>query len=815
MSDHPPLDRLRELRRTQDEELAAQDLEGARQRFLEVAAGGSSRPGAARLGPARARWIAPAALVALAGACAALLLVLLPSSRSLSFAVGSAQGQVGAWIAAGADAPLAVAFSDGTSLALDANARARVVAADARGARVLLEGGRLTATVTHTATSAWNFDVGPFDVLVTGTRFELSWSPVSEELKLVLREGSVAVSGPLVGGRRTVAAGETLDVFCKEQRFELTRGELPAAAPPAPSPTRIDQAASEPAPAPTAASERAKVAKAADASPRPPSWRDLVAGDRYRGGHDGGRGRGLRRARRPRERGGSADARGRRALLREAGSRRGGAHSGAEPVRGLGRGGEGRLSTSAGWRSTSGDRTPRPSAGSSCTSRSNRAAPLRRRRSGGSSSAGSRWARPARPARAARRYLARYPAGPHAAHAGISSRGSECRLEGRLARRTAEPGRSGSASSSPPEARAAPPEPPPEPPRPKVVLIADRRSAPIMARVYAELATLGFTVEVVRVRGADAPSHGPSRTSAREAGAAVALRVAEVPGGVEVSIDQGATGKSVQRTVMADDPATVAIRAVELLRASLLEVRSPPPSRGEVEADPAAPAVVDAREPPPARPAPVAAPLPRAGGASQARPPPPSRPGATARVPTTFGVEGGAGGPVEPRRRARRPDAGRVGARDDPASTGALHLRPDPARHREPRGAKRARGACGWPSPPWGCACRSAPPTPRGCLRSARGSPPPGCTSRAKAARPGTPAGRRTPTRPPRTCARGSRSAPTLHLRIGEHLLARDRGAAHRDRRRRPRDRHVGSPVPWRISRGGARAAMSRNGQLP
>ncbi|WP_437900724.1 tetratricopeptide repeat protein [Sorangium sp. So ce124] len=282
MSDPPSLDRLRELRRAQDEELAAQDLDGARRRFLGVAAGGSSRPGAARLGLARARWIAPAALVALAGACAALLLVLLPSSRSLSFAVGSAQGRVGAWIAAGADAPLAVAFSDGTSLALDANARARVVAADARGARVLLEGGRLTATVTHTATSAWTFDVGPFDVLVTGTRFELSWSPVSEELKLVLREGSVAVSGPLVGGRRTVAAGETLEVFCKEQRFELTRRELPAAAPPPPSSTRIDQAASEPAPAATGTSERARIAKAADASPRPPSWRDLVAGDRYR-----------------------------------------------------------------------------------------------------------------------------------------------------------------------------------------------------------------------------------------------------------------------------------------------------------------------------------------------------------------------------------------------------------------------------------------------------------------------------------------------------------------------------------------------------
>ncbi|WP_437300705.1 tetratricopeptide repeat protein [Sorangium sp. So ce426] len=281
MSDRPSLDRLRELRRAQDEELAAQDLDSARRRFLEIAAGGSSRPGAARLGPPRPRWIAPAALVALAGVCAALVLVLLPSSRSLSFAVGSAQGQVGAWIAASADAPLAVAFSDGTSLALDANARARVVAADAHGARVLLEGGRLTATVTHTATSAWSFDVGPFDVLVTGTRFELSWSPASERLKLVLREGSVAVSGPLVGGRRAVAAGETLEVFCKEQRFELTRGELRAAALPPPPPAPIAPAASEPAPAAAGAGERAMVEKATDASPRRPSWRDLVASDRY------------------------------------------------------------------------------------------------------------------------------------------------------------------------------------------------------------------------------------------------------------------------------------------------------------------------------------------------------------------------------------------------------------------------------------------------------------------------------------------------------------------------------------------------------
>ncbi|WP_437978648.1 hypothetical protein WMF11_20395 [Sorangium sp. So ce295] len=188
-----------------------------------------------------------------------------------------------------------------------------------------------------------------------------------------------------------------------------------------------------------------------------------------------------------------------------------------------------------------------------------------------------------------------------------------------------------------PEARAAPPDPPPEPPRTKVVLIADRRSDSIMARVYAELATLGFTVVVVR-GGAEPPSQGPIETSAREAGAAAEIRVTEVPGGVEISIARGATGQSVHSAVMADDPATVAVRAVELLRASLLDVRSPRPSQGEVEADPEARAVVDMQEPPPARPAPVAAARPRADGTSRPPPPPALGPGAIRSTPMTFGV---------------------------------------------------------------------------------------------------------------------------------------------------------------------------------
>ncbi|WP_437964133.1 hypothetical protein WMF04_31010 [Sorangium sp. So ce260] len=42
---------------------------------------------------------------------------------------------------------------------------------------------------------SWSFNVGPFDVLVTGTRFELGWSPVNEELKLPALTWTTSGSG--------------------------------------------------------------------------------------------------------------------------------------------------------------------------------------------------------------------------------------------------------------------------------------------------------------------------------------------------------------------------------------------------------------------------------------------------------------------------------------------------------------------------------------------------------------------------------------------------------------------------------------------
>jgi hypothetical protein len=128
-------------------------------------------------------------------------------------------------------------------------------------------------------------------------------------------------------------------------------------------------------------------------------------------------------------------------------------------------------------------------------------------------------------------------------------------------------------------------------------------------RLVAELGALGFAV--VTVDPGDTPaSRTALEAAARKAGAVAAIRAVLSEGGVEVWIADRVTGKTVLRAVESEgatpEPdAALALRAVELLRASLLEVALPTPPRGEVPATPEIRAQV-ALPPPPAPPPPEA-----------------------------------------------------------------------------------------------------------------------------------------------------------------------------------------------------------------
>jgi hypothetical protein len=116
------------------------------------------------------------------------------------------------------------------------------------------------------------------------------------------------------------------------------------------------------------------------------------------------------------------------------------------------------------------------------------------------------------------------------------------------------------------------------------VLVSPSTRATLAARVQAELASLGFATKEIAVdEGADTAS---LEAAAKTSGAAAAIRVVRSDKRAEVWVVDRVTGKTLLRTVTCgpDENATnvLAVRAVELLRASLLEVEANHPSRGDV-----------------------------------------------------------------------------------------------------------------------------------------------------------------------------------------------------------------------------------------
>jgi TolA-binding protein len=139
----------------------------------------------------------------------------------LEFKVDGAAGIAQTWLAAPAERPLVVAFSEGTVVKVQPLSRARVVDTDPFGANIALESGRLSAEVVHKPESAWHLIAGPFAVRVTGTRFDLRWNAASQKFSITVLEGSVGVSGSIVGIERPVRAGETLAASVTQGKLEL------------------------------------------------------------------------------------------------------------------------------------------------------------------------------------------------------------------------------------------------------------------------------------------------------------------------------------------------------------------------------------------------------------------------------------------------------------------------------------------------------------------------------------------------------------------------------------------------------------------
>jgi hypothetical protein len=132
-----------------------------------------------------------------------------------------------------------------------------------------------------------------------------------------------------------------------------------------------------------------------------------------------------------------------------------------------------------------------------------------------------------------------------------------------------------------------------------ILLVVDERASALATRVAAELTALGFSVE--------ARSREPRPTElaaqAREAGAFAAIGIGPTAeGSVEITVLDRVTGKTLRRELLGrslTDPTTrelVALRASELLRASLMEIEAPHPPRGDLPPTPTVVRVAAAAE---------------------------------------------------------------------------------------------------------------------------------------------------------------------------------------------------------------------------
>lgn len=129
----------------------------------------------------------------------------------------------GAWLETRAKEQLPMHFGEGSEVVVQERSRVHVASVDPRGARMVLERGTVSANIVHRADTRWAFVAGPFQVKVTGTELAVRWDPGTQEFDVSVSSGSVYVTGPLLETGRSVLAGQQCRVVIGEQRLEVTR----------------------------------------------------------------------------------------------------------------------------------------------------------------------------------------------------------------------------------------------------------------------------------------------------------------------------------------------------------------------------------------------------------------------------------------------------------------------------------------------------------------------------------------------------------------------------------------------------------------
>jgi hypothetical protein len=131
-------------------------------------------------------------------------------------------------------------FSDGSEFTLEPGTDARVSEVTPHGGRVTVVGGARVA-IAKKPGAAWSVAAGPYTVRVTGTAFNVKWSPREQTFDLAMQSGSVVVEGPLINGGIGLKRGQRLSGGLGSQKLVVedmtadARAQGPASIAPAPT----------------------------------------------------------------------------------------------------------------------------------------------------------------------------------------------------------------------------------------------------------------------------------------------------------------------------------------------------------------------------------------------------------------------------------------------------------------------------------------------------------------------------------------------------------------------------------------------------
>jgi hypothetical protein len=171
-----------------------------------------------------------AGAAALAGTAAlGAVLLLTPGEKTITFEV--AGGKVGEHGRVVGGEATRIRFSDGSEATLERGAEARVEKLTEHGAAVVLQRGKMRVNIAKRPQAAWTIEAGPYDVQVTGTAFDVSWSSQAQTFDLRMQSGAVVVTGPLAVSGIPLRAGQHMFGGVAEGRLTVEGGNTAASAP--------------------------------------------------------------------------------------------------------------------------------------------------------------------------------------------------------------------------------------------------------------------------------------------------------------------------------------------------------------------------------------------------------------------------------------------------------------------------------------------------------------------------------------------------------------------------------------------------------